>query len=427
LTESGTIKRPAKKAGSDQPKVANFELQIDGNSRKLTAVAKASRKRQRQVAFSDVGDASSEVEVGREIEDVDLSQSQLSQTSSLSPSQNDQPAESKPHDAASTNESDPFYTTGSSRSTPEEAPRALNETTTADSGDRNESQSEAGALQGIGQQGGRIYVEGGGGLKAKTRASQLPLSVSDSTKAAEIPSPITIMSVEIHVQCRKGKAGVTDSKEIAMKPDFTKDEVLAIVYVLACDPGGGEAIKIIERGCLLRPFDSEKVWGGEGENDSIRRGKYEQRMKSALPAKYRSAQLEVEAIRGEKSLLIRLANIIRREDPDILLSWDTQGAGLGYVVERGTYIGMKHIPDLLGRTPFAKASDNDDKVVPMQGANQNGPEATGTDANQGHEWKGSGLGSDWDERVGAGAAAASIVSTGTCIGCIVAVHASQAI
>jgi hypothetical protein len=415
-TDSRAYNRPTKKAGSDQPKEAIFELRIDGSSRKLTAIAKASRKRQRQFVFSDVCETSLQVQVGREgdeIEDVDLSQSQLSQTSSLSPSQNEQPAESNPRDANPTNKLDQFYSVGSSTSTPDEAPRAANDTATADSGDRSESQSETEPLQGIGQQGGRIYVEGGGGLKAKTRASQLPLNLSaNSEKALEIPAPVTVMSVEIHVQCRKGKAGVTDSKEIAMKPDFRKDVVSAAVYVLACDPGGGEPIKIIERGCLLAPLESEEGWGGQGETDMNRKHKYEERMKAALPSKCRSAQLKIEAIRSEKSLLYRLAHIIRCKDPDMLLSWDTQGAGLGYIVARGTEIGLKNIADLLGRTPSARASYNEGKKVSTESANQNGPEHDGSDGNrQEPDWKGSGLGSEWDERVGAGAAAASIVST----------------
>lgn len=70
-------------------------------------------------------------------------------------------------------------------------------------------------------------------------------------------------------------------------------------------------------------------------------------------------------------------------------SWDTQGAGLGYLIERG-FIVEQDLATLLGRTPKqAKKS--------MNGSEEKG-------------WQGSGLGGDWDDKVGAGAAASSVVS-----------------
>lgn len=95
--------------------------------------------------------------------------------------------------------------------------------------------------------------------------------------------------------------------------------------------------------------------------------------------------------------------------------------GIGYLVERGVALG-KPIDDsngagslsskckidmsrLLGRTP--KASSDEDKSG-VSGAFELGGDQEGKEETP--QLSGSGLGSEWDDRVGAGAAAASIVS-----------------
>jgi hypothetical protein len=82
------------------------------------------------------------------------------------------------------------------------------------------------ALHGIGQQGGKIYVEGGGGFKAATSSS------SKSSYGAYPTAKVTIMSFEVHVQCRTGKAGANDSTDISMQPDPTRDATFAVCYVM---------------------------------------------------------------------------------------------------------------------------------------------------------------------------------------------------
>ena len=74
-----------------------------------------------------------------------------------------------------------------------------------------------------------------------------------------------------------------------------------------------------------------------------------------------------------------------------ILSWDTQNAGLGYLIERGLIVDNPvDLAMLLGRTPKqAKKSIN---------------------GSEERSWQGSGLGGDWDDKVGAGAAASSVVS-----------------
>ncbi|EED88820.1 DNA polymerase, partial [Thalassiosira pseudonana CCMP1335] len=85
--------------------------------------------------------------------------------------------------------------------------------------------------------------------------------------------------------------------------------------------------------------------------------------------------IKIEKVSSEEGLLRRIASIVHNLDPDVLISWDTQGSGIGYLVERGVALG-KPIDDsngagslsskckidmsrLLGRTP--KASSDEDK------------------------------------------------------------------
>ena len=284
------------------------------------------------------------------------------------------------------------------------------------------------ALEGIGQQGGRIHIEGGGGLKARTNitltGSQAPAQRVALSKrrnlGTELPTPLSMISIEVHVQCRMGRAGVNDSKVIAMRPDSDKDKISAIVYIYAIDPGGGEAIRMLEKGCIFLPVEAE-LSCRENTNvfDSARH------MASAIPRSTMGTTppLLVEVAKNEKQLLLRIASIVRQKDPDMLLSWDTQGAGLGFMIERGAVLGkagvdgLRSSPNslpkyeidmarLLGRTPSAK-DDCDARLneLPKQ------PESGSTnELKQESQWKGSGLGADWDERVGAGVAAASVVS-----------------
>jgi hypothetical protein len=308
------------------------------------------------------------------------------------------------------------------------------------SGDNSGSQESAQPLKGIGQQGGRIFVEGGGGLKTKTKASPKTSCLQSSQRALnkacisslELPNPLTIMSVEIQVQCRTGRAGINDSKEIAMRPNADKDKVSAIVYVYAKDPGGGETMQILERGCIFVPFDAE-LKGSPLDKDQARR--FSSRMEASLPRATLGlrSKLTVEAVRDEKQLMLRLSSIVRWKDPDMLLSWDPQSSGLGYIIERGAILGKsvdssRHSPQtscsveidmvrLLGRLPTMRNDIADGVTSFLHGkkpevdhkeTRKSSGEKEVTDIST--QWKGSGLGAEWDERIGPGVAAASIVS-----------------
>ena len=104
------------------------------------------------------------------------------------------------------------------------------------------------------------------------------------------------------------------------------------------------------------------------------------------------------------------------------MSWDTQKAGLGYIIERGALLEDNTTGDskqidmvrLLGRSPRrvvkAKSSSPFNELAQNQATSKNtGNGDQNQNQNQNQKWCGSGLGSDWDDRVGAGSAAASIV------------------
>ena len=281
------------------------------------------------------------------------------------------------------------------------------------------SQNSENQLEGIGNQGGRIHVQGGGGLKAKTTQGLGTLSMANDdaheseTLNSMLPSPISFMSIEIHVQSRTGTSRL-DSKKISMAPDSSKDKVCLCAYIFGIDPGGGQTLEIIARGCLFVPLATEKL------DREIQMKKMQSSMpRTTLGA---SAPFEVECVSDERQLLLRIASLVRVKDPDMLLSWDTQGAGLGYLIERGEALASKDkhgnesnqikgidLVKLLGRTPTS--TDKSHFLIKPQVERSNG--ITGDQSNpsnSGSNWTGSGLGSDWDERVGAGAAASSIVS-----------------
>ena len=246
-------------------------------------------------------------------------------------------------------------------------------------------------LDGMGNQGGKLHVSSGG--------------LKTSTTFSNSFTPLTIMSIEIHAQCRI-KTGIKDHRDIAMVPDPKRDSVFAVVYVYCRDPGGGESLEVLETGVIL-----VTVQPGNKKLSNASR-----------PTMGISSTVAMHEVSSEEELLRRVASIVRAIDPDALVSWDTQGAGIGYLIERGCVLSKPKDGDdglvaskqkidmarLLGRTPKATQSDMSTSTKPtanefsLHDDDQNGKESE-------QLWAGSGLGGEWDDRVGAGAAAASIV------------------
>ena len=248
-------------------------------------------------------------------------------------------------------------------------------------------------LAGLGQQGCLVQVSAGGGLKTQ---------INTSTTF----TPLTIMSIEVHVQTRTN-VGTKDRKDVAMVPDSSRDAVFAAVYIYGRDPGGGESLEILQRGCVLVTIEAKGRAASSGISTN--------RSKATIGI---SSDITVERVKSERSLLLRIASIVQLKDPDCIISWDTLGSGIGYLVERGAVIGTTidgtgnktsqiDMARLLGRTPRATSSDS-------TADNSKAESFLGADDDQRQDnaqtWSGSGLGAEWDDRVGAGVAAASIVS-----------------
>ncbi len=293
---------------------------------------------------------------------------------------------------------------------------------------QSDSQESENALDGIYNQGGRLYVQGGGGLKAKTRSSNLTQpfvqnsSARTDNRVSFLASPITMMAVEVHVQNRVGTSRL-DSTKISMAQDSSKDKISALTYVYARDRGGGESLEVLSRGCICLTLEGENPTKDPNINKNVRL-----QLLRAMPRANMGIRspLSIDVVKDERHLLRRFKDIVRSKDPDLMLSWDTQGAGLGYIIERGHALGKiasgqgsdsnksesnrLDMAKLLGRTPMDKKASNFDTTVPAGGSKEldlNKINETNENAEQG--WHGSGLGSDWDDRVGAGVAAASIV------------------
>jgi hypothetical protein len=293
------------------------------------------------------------------------------------------------------------------------------------------------ALSGIGNQGGRLWVQGGGELKAKVNHTQAEKTIEylvphEQKFAACLPCPVSVMAIEILTQCRIGRSTANDLKQIPMTPDFTRDAVAAVVCVYGQDPGGGEPFEFLDFSCVFVPH------GREGAGSLAESSSFDKLSKAVLLGMPRSvlgvsAPVSIECVRDERQLLLRLSSIVRMKDPDMLLSWDTQGAGIGYLIERGIALGKDGNEDggsykeldlarLLSRVPTVsvvrsiegKHEGNDRAAVVLnEAANIAGKIISNEPKHEIHDsgrWKGSGLGSEWDDRVGAGAAAASIVS-----------------
>jgi hypothetical protein len=424
---SAPNKQPAKRKKADEPncegiqcKGHNQSLEIDSNSRKIVTKIE-------KVKPAEAGETSVREKNVEEVQWYASQSWQLTMSQHTSQNESEQvmrvdPGPETPSVPANTQADHPL--TNNSAPTGRRGEKGSAE---SDSLTHSASQSSDHPLDGIGAQGGRIHIQGGGGLKAKTRPSQgvgptpekkVNGLASNSISSGFLPSPISFMSIEIHVQCRTG-ASRLDSKKISMAPDSNKDRICAVVFVYGIDPGGGESLDVLARGCIFVPFETEQL------EREVQVGLIRTSMPRATMGV--KAPLSVECVKDEKSLLLRLASIVRMKDPDMLLSWDTQCAGLGYIIERGVILGNDgkagvasnvetsndaagiDMVRLLGRTPHDKSASPFLVKAPVEKITE-APVDQGANVTDENKWRGSGLGSDWDERVGAGAAAASIVS-----------------
>ena len=89
------------------------------------------------------------------------------------------------------------------------------------------------------------------------------------------------------------------------------DGVRCMCWLEGVDEGNGSDVKTVNRGTV--------VVLGEGE--------------AKLSQKFKG-NLHYEEVKSEAEGVKRIAGIIAWKNPDLLLSWDTQDSGIGYVIER---------------------------------------------------------------------------------------------
>jgi hypothetical protein len=208
----------------------DVNLEIDSNSRKLVPVI-------RQPSPSDGGEK--KMSRQQNVEEVEWAPSQLWQLTPTQPSQN-----SFDERKICKSSSKPGPSNIQTVCSPANDSVTNSCSVQTESIQNIESQNSDHALDGIGNQGGRIHIQGGGGLKTRTNISQAIESKSDARAKASgkynsfgFPSPVSIMSIEIHVQCRTGYSRLDAETKLPKKialttnPRKREDKVSAIVYV----------------------------------------------------------------------------------------------------------------------------------------------------------------------------------------------------
>ena len=280
------VATPSSKPKKNKPE----SFQIDDNSRKLVVSVESSEER------SGV--------VGQSVEEAEWQPSQrlLSQTQSSQPERQSQSTSDRQMSHAFT----PVTEDGASASISASDPLLTLGTPSPGSS----------ALAGIGNQGGRIQIDTGGDLKAKTTATQAAQSQVPVLDRSSLPTPVTIMSIEVHVQCRTGRAGMNDSKTIAMSPDPDRDGISAVAFVFARDPGGGEVIQVAERGCIFVPTARECATATKGDSSRWLKDTADHCCYGMPRAVLGSETVcAVECVADEAQLLRRLSSIVLQRDP----------------------------------------------------------------------------------------------------------------
>lgn len=74
----------------------------------------------------------------------------------------------------------------------------------------------------------------------------------------------------------------------------------------------------------------------------------------------------------ENHLLIHFAKIVSKFDPDILVGWDVQGASLGYLAERASYLGIGLL-NMISRVPSDNKVFSGDSELIDEGIAENAP------------------------------------------------------
>jgi hypothetical protein len=230
----GAIQLTSKATPATKRERVEQNLEIDGNSRKLVPSLKRNTPKDENEKDS--------TPCQQNVEEVEWESSQVWQLTPSQPSQNE--IETKGIENLTNKRSPKPSGALLLGSDSVQNSSSCGESLRSDSMPNSGTQSSDHALDGIGQQGGRIHIQGGGGLKTRTKTSQAMEyqaekkgKMGGKQSAFGLPSPISFMSIEIHVQCRTGYSRLDSETKIHKKialtanPRKKEDRVSAIVYI----------------------------------------------------------------------------------------------------------------------------------------------------------------------------------------------------
>lgn len=161
-----------------------------------------------------------------------------------------------------------------------------------------------------------------------------------SEKISVTKSNLVIMSVEVHVATRHH-----------LQPDPDKDAILALVYCIKMDEESSRStfaatdgeFSLVENG-MREGFHVGAIVVDSPSLTSVNNPSF-----TFLGLKNKCKFLQVSS---ERALLLKLVDLVRIHDPDLLIGYEIHKASWGYVIERASRspsLGMKNMAQQLSR------------------------------------------------------------------------------
>ena len=207
----------------------------------------------------------------------------------------------------------------------------------------------------------------GPGPALPVRASALPLLLPTCALRSH--------AEQVNILCLEMQAATRGT----LLPDPRFDKVLAVTLVVRHDgtedafspptsPGLAETlVLVLDSGSAASAAAPGGHAAGNGQPDSAA----SQPTPPPRPAAFRDALGQgatVVVAPTERALLLAVAAVVARHDPDILVGWDIQRGSLGYVLERAGVLGLPLLK-LMARAPAAGNESSDDSWGRLHGSN----------------------------------------------------------